>query len=115
LTDLRKVGHALRLCVAEFAYGSANYLTTFLGGRAAFVVSDEHKSLALVTKFEEEWVVTEISRRGSGLPPVQVRQDLEDRLRAAGLCVGLIDPGSAVESVLSEARRRAFDLTAAED
>lgn len=115
VADLRKVGHALRLCVAEFAYGSANYLQTFLGGRAAFVVSDEHRTLALVSRFGDEWVVTEASRRGNGPPPVQVRQALEDGLRHAGLCVAVIDPCSAVEQVLSEARRRAFDLAVAED
>jgi hypothetical protein len=113
--NLRKVGHALRLCVAEFAYGSGSYLNTFLGGKAVFLTSEEHKSLALVTHFGDEWVVTEISRRGYGLLPVQVRCHLEAGLRDAGLRVALIDPCSAVESVLSEARRRATDLSLAED
>lgn len=113
--DLREVGHRLRLCVAEFAFGSSNYLNSFLGGKAVFLTSDEHKTLALVARFAGEWVVTEISRRGNGPPPSHVRRELEDGLRAAGLSVASMEPFIAVEFVLSEGRRRAMDLSLAED
>ncbi len=113
--DLRAVGRALRLCVADLGFGAPDYLNSFISGRAAFLTSEQHKALALVARFEDEWVVTELSLRAHGTPSSQVRRDLEEGLRAGGLRVASLEPVSAIMMVLSQARCRGLGLSVAED
>lgn len=109
VADLRQAGRDLRLCVAEFGFGSAGYVQSLVTGHALFVRSEAHGALASLHQFGRAWVVGEISITDNRAVSDDVRLELEAGLRGLGIHVGELEPTRALEMLVGRARRREFD------